>query len=321
MFRKVLYCLYKSDFFLFLKRLASRIEIDKESGLTLYTAILMISEMIKKNLIGSHSKAVAYNFTLAVFPTIIFLFTLIPFIADFLPIDGFGPEGMLGYLESVVPYTMYSGVESTVSDIVLNKKGDLLSFGFFFALMMATNGMVALMHTFNLIYKTTDKRGYVNKRVVALFLTIGLSLVLLSSVVILIFGDTILEFLAAYGSYTEKFIETLHDFKALESFVFVILFVVAISLIYYFAPAVTHRWNFISLGSVFASLVIISISVLFSLYINNFDAYNKVYGSIGTLIGFMIWVQSVSYVLILGYVINAGVDAAKNNIYRKKELE
>ena len=318
MIRGIKFKLFKSPLYLFLKGIVSGIIVDKETGLNLYTSILTIKDQFKKSSVPAYSRTVAYNFTLAVFPSIIFLFTLIPFLGDYLPIEGFTEEVVLHYLETAIPPEMFDEVQITITDIVSNKQGNLLSFGFLFALLMATNGMVSLMNIFNKIYKTTDKRGYVNRRVVALFLTVMLSFVLLSAVITIIFGDAILKLIATYGNYTELFIEKLYDYKALEFFVFVFLFVVAISMIYYFAPAVKNRWKFFSLGAFVASMSIITVSTVFSYYINNFGTYNKIYGSIGTLIGFMIWVQSVAYLLIMGYIVNSGIDEAKMKIISKK---
>jgi membrane protein len=267
----------------------------------------------------SHSKAVAFNFTLAIFPTIIFLFSLIPFLSQSLHIKKFTQETILNYLSKTIPEEMFKGVESTILDIISNKQGSLLSFGVIFALLMATNGMMALMYTFNLIYKTADKRGFFNRRIVATLLTVGLSLVLSSSMIVLIFGETILNLIHSHsGYYTQKIIEKIFEFKGLEFLVFGLLFQIAISTIYVFAPAVKTRWRFFSAGSIFATLSILLISLVFGYYVGHFDAYNKVYGSIGTLIGFMIWVQAVAYVLIIGYIINAGIDEAKSKIISKK---
>lgn len=318
MIRALLYRFYRSSVFQFYKKNATRIIVDKEANLSFYHAVFMIIDQFKNNLLASHSKAVAYNFTLAVFPTIIFLFTLIPFLGENLYLQGFTEDTILQYLSSAIPVEMYDEIESTIMDIVSNKQGDLLSFGFLFALFMATNGMVALMNSFNLIYKTTDKRGYVNKRIVALFLTVTLALVLFSAFIVLIFGDSILGLLSKYGAMTELIVNKINDFRALEFFVFGFLFMIAIGLIYYFAPAVQNRWKFFSLGTIFATLSILAVSFLFSFYINNFGSYNKIYGSIGTLIGFMIWVQAIAYLLIVGYIINAGIDAAKMKIISKK---
>ena len=316
--RGLIYRLYKSPLFIFLKSFTSNIIVDKSTQLTLYTTLLTVFSLFKRSSVPFYSRAVAYNFTLAVFPGIIFLFTLIPFLADYLPVKGFTEDVVLQYLETALPHDMYDGVESTIRDIALEKKGDLLSFGFLFALIMATNGMVALMNAFNKIYKTTDTRGLITIRLIALFLTVMLSVVLISAVIIIIFGDSILILIARYGNYTERFIMLLHDIKILEIGVFALLFFVAISMIYYFAPAVKTRARFFSLGAFVASISMIFISLLFSFYINNFGTYNKIYGSIGTLIGFMIWVQSISFILIVGYVVNSGIDLARTKIISKK---
>jgi membrane protein len=292
--------------------------VDKESGVSLFNAYFMISKQFKKNLLVSHSKAVAFNFTLAIFPTIIFLFTLIPFLSKNLRIEEFTQDTILGYLQSAIPASMYGPIESTILDIISNKQGNLLSFGAIFALFMATNGMMALMQAFNLIYKTTDKRGFLGRQVVAFFLTVGLSFVLSGSFIVLIFGDSILEFIRNNVSLSHSVIDYLYELKAFEFVVFAILFQIAISSIYVFAPAVKNRWKFFSIGAWFATISILLVSLVFGYYINNFGSYNKVYGSIGTLIGFMIWVQAIAYLLIVGFIINAGIDEAKGKIISKK---
>jgi membrane protein len=137
---------------------------------------------------------------------------------------------------------------------------------------------------------------------------------------VLIFGDSILAFLRDNVKITHSFIEYLYDLKAFEFLVFGILFLITISSIYVFAPAVKTRWKFFSAGAIFATTSILSVSLVFGYYINNFDSYNKVYGSIGTLIGFMIWVQAIAYLLIVGYIINAGIDEAKCKIIEKNRI-
>jgi membrane protein len=316
--RYIVHKLYTSSLFKWYKKISSRVLIDKKSGLSLYIAMRMIVSQLKSNLLVSHSKAVAYNFTLAIFPTIIFLFTLIPFLSESLHIQQFTEKTILKYLSESIPLEMYQGVESTILDIISNKKGDLLSFGVIFALVMATNGMMALMHSFNLIYRTIEKRGQLKVRFIAVLLTIALSLVLTSSFLVLIFGESILTLISEHsGRITQTVISKILEYRGMEFLVFGMLFQVAISTIYVFAPAVQKRWKFFSAGSIFATLGILLVSLVFGFYINNFGSYNKIYGSIGTLIGFMIWVQAIAYVLIVGYIINAGIDEAKSKIFSK----
>ena len=316
--RWILYRFYTSRLFKWFKLISSSICLGKKGNqVSLYCAILTILDQLKRTHIQSYSKAVAFNFTLAVFPSIIFLFTLIPFFTSHLQLVNITEDTFFIYLETAVPAGMYEEVKSTILGIIAKKQGDLLSFGFLFALFMATNGMMSLMNSFNLIYKTKDTRNVFRVRLLALLLTVALTLVLFSAFVVIILGSSILELISSYEILPKQVIETIYDYKAMEYGVFIFLFVIAISLIYYFAPAVAHRWRFFSIGSIVASVLIICVSVLFSYYISNFGSYNKIYGSIGTLIGFMVWVQTIAYILIVGYILNAGIDAAKMKELRK----
>ena len=316
--RWLLYRFYTSNWFIFFKHLTTSIHLGKKGNqVTLYCAILNILDQLKRAHIQSYSKAVAFNFTLAIFPAIIFLFTLIPFFTSHLQLVDITEDTVFIYLESAIPAGMYEEVKSTILGIISKKQGNFLSFGFLFTLFMATNGMMSLMNSFNLIYKTKDNRNVLYVRLLALILTISLTLVLFSSFVVIILGSSILEIISTYDILPEQIINTIYDYKAMEYGVFIFLFVIAISLIYYFAPAVSHRWRFFSIGSIVASILIICLSVLFSYYISNFGSYNKIYGSIGTLIGFMVWVQTVAYILMVGYILNAGIDAAKMKELRK----
>jgi len=95
---------------------------------------------------------------------------------------------------------------------------------------------------------------------------------------------------------------------------YVIVFFVffsTVSFIYYLAPSIHKRWKFFSLGAVVAAMLGILITHLFSYYFTNFASYNKLYGSIGTIIAFMIWIYLISIIILLGFEINASVDEAK----------
>jgi membrane protein len=104
----------------------------------------------------------------------------------------------------------------------------------------------------------------------------------------------------------------------IEYVVFFLIFFFAISFIYYWGPAMHKRWRFFSHGAIVASVLCVVISGIFSYYINNHSNYNKLYGSIGTLIGFMIWLQIISQVMLIGFEINAGIDSAKRHLRREE---
>ncbi|MBW8050717.1 MAG: YihY/virulence factor BrkB family protein [Cytophagales bacterium] len=275
------------------------------SKIPLYNVVLLFIQQLRKDAIQEKAGAVAFNFTLAIFPGIIFLFTLLPYV----PIPDLSLH-IMKFLKEVMPESIYVVAASTIEDIISKPRGGLLSFGFIFSLFLATNGMMALMQAFNKCYKTSEKRGFIKIRLVATLLTFLLAFILFLSIAFLILGKVLI------GSLLHDLLPGLVYYLIilLKYVVIILVFFFAISLIYYFAPAVATRWRFFSVGSFIATLLSIVISWVFSFYINNFAAYNKLYGSIGALIGLMLWLFVISMVLLIGFEINASIDAAKRDV-------
>ena len=289
---------------------SKKVKISYKHDISLYTAIIFFMKEMKKNDIGSESKSVAFSFTLAVFPAIIFLFTLVPY----LNLPWLNEESIVSFLRDgmQLPESMYSVISDTILDIAQKPRGGLLSFGFVLAIFMATNGMLALMNAFNKCYHSREKRHFLKRRLVAFGLTTLLAGVMLLSIIVLVFGTAILNILEGYNVIPFDLLDYVRSLKLIEYGVFTLLFFIAISAIYYFAPAVKNRWKFVSHGAVVATGLCVSVSALFSYYINNFGTYNKVYGSIGTLIGFMLWLNMITMILLIGYEINAAIERAKS---------
>lgn len=267
--------------------------------------IFLIS--LEKDDIIERAKSVAYNFTLAIFPAIIVLFTLIPYV----PIPNL-QETVMDFVDQL-DLSMIDAVRSTVEDIISKPRGGLLSFGVIFSLYLSTNGMLSLITTFNHFYKTKYSRGYFRTYAIAFFLTILLILVLAIANILLIGGEIALNFLLDIGVLNKDFL--LYLIIGLRFVLLVLIFQLMISLIYYFGPAVEDRFVFINTGSVIASFLSIAASYGFSYYLTNIAAYNKFYGSIGAVIALMIWLFLLSVILLLGYVINASIDRANKEDY------
>lgn len=283
----------------------------KRKDVSLYDVIIVLIDKVRKDEIFERANSVAFNFTLAIFPTIIFLFTLIPYIPYPPALD----VKILRFLQDVMPYSMYEAAASTIEDIVSKPRGGLLSFGFVLALYLATNGMSSLMQAFNRCYRTVERRGFLKTRLIATILTFTLALVVFLAILLLIVGQFFITAMEQYGFMEESVVYLI---ILLRFVVIFIIFLTGISSIYYLAPAVHDRWRFFSFGSIIATLLSIGVSYGFSFYINNFGTYNKVYGSIGALIAIMIWLFILSVVLLIGFEINASVDTAtKLNLDKK----
>ena len=254
------------------------------------------------------ASSVAFSFTLAVFPAIIFLFTLLPYIPipDMLLSED--QDFQANLQELIGEVAMLGQVSQTIEDIIKTQRGDLLSFSVLLSLFLSTNGMMELAQTFNKIYKTIEKRGYWFTRLIATSLTVILALVLFVAIMLLTIGNYYLKRMVNEG-YMAHDIEYYSIF-VLKFFVLFVLFLITISIVYYFAPALHNRWKFISIGSVCASSLSLLVSYLFSFYITNFGTYNKLYGSIGAMIAMMVWIYLISVILLIGFEINASVDQA-----------
>lgn len=289
-----------------------KIKFKNHDNLSLYKFLKIFLYNIDEDEIMDRSYGVAFNFILAIFPAIIFLFTLTPYVSVYFP--EITTQTIMQFLEEVIPSNMYSVVSSTVFDIVNNQRGGLLTFGFVLALYLSTNGMMALMRAFNACYRTLEKRNWVRTRMTATGLTIMLTIALMLAIVLLIVGQLVLNYVT---DNLEKFSHlnldqfTLYLIFILRFVVIFIVFFIAISCIYYFGPAIHYNWSFFSIGSLVATLAVLGVSYGFSYYITNFSSYNKVYGSIGALIALMAWVQLVTLILLFGYEINASLHYAR----------
>ncbi len=285
------------------------IRFSRRENVSLYSIINVFLRNLENDQIIERANGVAFNFTLAIFPAIIFLFTLIPYINELFPFVS--RQSIMEFVGTMLPRSMSETISGTMMDIVSNTRGGLLTFGFLFSLYLSTNGMMSLMRAFNACYKTVEKRGEFKMRMIATALTIGLAFVIFLSLALLIIGQLMVDYAIAH--LHEISFLNLDDLKILLLLRFVVIFIaffLTIATIYYFGPAIHYNWRFFSIGSSVATFLTLLVSYGFSFYITNFGTYNKLYGSIGVLIALMVWIELVTVVLMVGYEINASIHKA-----------
>lgn len=284
-----------------------KIKLKNYEGLSLYKFFKIFFHNIEEDEILDRSNGVAFNFILAIFPAIIFFFTLIPYISVYFPTVNH--QNIMEFIREILPPSMYGEVSSTIEDIVKNQRGSLLTFGFLFAVYLATSGMLALMRSFNSCYRTIEKRGVLRMRFTAFALTMMLAVALFVAVTLLVVGQIGIDYLTVNAQKLNINLDdyTIYLLLLLRFLVIFILFFIVISCIYYFGPSVHYNWKFFSIGSMLATFAGLAISYGFSFYITNFGTYNKIYGSIGALIALMIWIQLLTVVLLFGYEVNASL--------------
>jgi membrane protein len=272
----------------------------------LYDVGRIFIAQVKKDHLTIKASAVAFDFTIAMFPLMLFLLNIIPFISFFFP--ELTAYNILLFIREILPPSLYEGTEGIIMDIVSKPRQGMLSFGFFLALFLATTGVVSMMYAFNAIHRTKENRSYVRTRGIAVVIIVVLVLSLFAAVVIMVVGNRFLDILSGYGIISNRFIYYTVAFS--RFFTLLILFVLTTSFIFRYAPAVHDKWRFFSIGSVTAGLLISLSFFLFSYYLNHFASYNKLYGSIGTMIAVMLWLLITSYIILIGFEINVSMEKA-----------
>lgn len=284
-------------------RLSKEVRIPGFDGLPLYDVTAFFVKGLQEGWLGLRASAVAFNFILAIFPGIIFMFSLIAYI----PVDGF-QEQLLGLID-LMPNSVSETVRGTFEDIITRQRGGLLSVTVISALYFSTNGLHTLIDSFNTTYHTIETRSYFKQRGIAILLTLMLVIFTFMAIGLIIFGQIGMDYLRELDFLRDGFIRFTLDLA--RWFVILALMFFATSALYFLGPAKKTKWRFFSAGSTLATVLLIITSLGFGFFVENFSQYNKLYGSIGTLIIVMMWTYFNSIVLLIGFELNASIENAK----------
>jgi membrane protein len=297
-----------------LKKVSKKWVIPNHDGLPVSEVYPIFFKGIYNGSINSRASALSFNFFLALFPAIIFLFTLIAYI----PIKDF-QEQLLSMIEGLMPKNAYEATRDTIVDIVKHKKGGLLSIGFITAMYFSTNGINALIESFNKTTHVVETRSFIKQRIVAFILTFILSILILSSITLMVFGETTLNYLLKWGILKDKLL--FYVLQVAKWIIVLSLFFFGISFLYFMGPSRKMKWRFFSAGSIVATLLCLLVSFGFTYFVNNFGQYNKLYGSIGTLIVILLWIYFNSINLLIGFELNASIDSASKKYKEQLRLK
>jgi membrane protein len=277
----------------------------------IYNIADFINTELKKDALMTRANSMAFSFFLSIFPTTIVLFTILAYT----PLYAQFSSALLDYINSIMPGNAGKMVFSTITDIATIQRGSLLSIGFLLALWFSSNGMISMMKGFEKNHEDSFLRrtGW-QKRLIAVRLTFLLGLILIGSVVIIAAGNKILN--AVFGLFELNFFAQwlIYIFKWL---VLLLVLYSGITMIYREAGGIKRGLPFINPGAILATALSILASIGFSFYVDNFNAYNKVYGSIGTLIVLLIWLQMNCFTLLAGFELNASIVVNRD---RRKKL-
>jgi membrane protein len=225
------------------------------------------------------------------------------------PIPNFQNQ-LLILIHDFLPAGAYEATQETLEDLIKNQNGGLLSFGFIFALYLATDGMYSVITSFNQSIHANETRNFLKIRLISVILIFIITLLLVISIALIVFSEAAFTYLENSNIINDTLI--VYSLILGKWIITLALFFFAFSFIYWLGPDSRNKFRFFSAGSTFATLFSILISLGFAFYVNRFGNYNKLYGSIGTVMVVMLWMYFNSIGLLLGYQLNASLKKLKS---------
>lgn len=289
------------------ERMTKKIILPGLNGLTAYDLWLIYSGGIIKGTFSTRASAIAFSFFMALFPFLLFVLNLIPYI-NF--IDDFQLQ-FLVFMDSLLPPTTSEFFNDIFLDIASTPRGGLLSFAFLLSIFLMTNGINAIFTGFEFSYHTNANRSIIRQYIVAVGISIIMALLLLITVILTVYLTYAVDDLNELGIFIEK------GFSAMlvKYAVFILLIYIAVATLYYFGTKEGRQSRFFSIGALFTTILIMVTTYLFGLYIENFSQYNELYGSIGALLVLMIYIWLNSNILLLGFELNASLMKMKKGLH------
>ncbi|MGD6966110.1 YihY/virulence factor BrkB family protein [Rossellomorea vietnamensis] len=245
----------------------------------------------------------AYFFLLSLFPLLIFIVTLIPY----LPV---AQEDILNVISDYAPGETMDMIQSTINEVMSNRNTGLLSFSIIATIWSASNGMNAIVKSLNDAYEVEETRSFIVTRLMSIVLTIAMIFVFVIALLLPVFGRQIGLFLFSQFGFSDQFLTIWGAIRWAISPI--ILFIVFVGL-YFIAPSKKIKCLSAVPGAVFAALGWVGASLAFSYYVSNFGNYSATYGSIGGIIVLMIWFYLTGIIIMIGGHINAIMNVKKSD--------
>jgi membrane protein len=279
-------------------------------GIPLYDVILFFFKQVQTVGVTDRASAIAFNFVMAIPPSLIFLFTLIPF----LPITDRFENELYALIRDVIPGEKdHENLISFLQDFINKPRSGLLSFSFVLSMFFSSNAMMGIMRSFDQNYIGFRKRKELQKRGVALKITLMLFVLVIVSILLLIGREAVLEWLGIKNEAVRFIILNA------RWVVIILLFFAIISYIYRHAPAVHKKWRFINPGSILATVLMLLMTIAFSWWVSHFGNFNQLYGSIGTVLILMALIFINSLVLLIGFELNVSITSLKKIADERKD--
>ncbi len=283
-------------------RVLKKIILPGFNGLSLYDLLEIYITGIIRGTFSSRASSIAYSFFIAIFPFLLFILNLISYIQ----VEGF-QQRFLVFIEELLPPQTQEFFYPVIEDIALNQRTGLTYFVLFLSLFLAANGVNAIFTAFEGSFNVTMNRAFFRQYFVALIVAICLSVLMLATVAVILYGEFIINELKG-RAYISDDILLINIFQVT---VFVGMVYVITSGLYHFGVKEGRQTRFFSIGALMTTLLFMLTTYLFGIYINNFSSYNELYGSIGALMIMLFYIWINSNLLLLGFELNISLQRLK----------
>jgi len=273
-------------------------------GLTLFNLWEIYSVGILKGALGARANAISYSFFMAMFPFILFVLNLIPFIA----IENFQGE-FLAFVNELLPAQAAGSFDDIFKEIALKQNGGLLTISFLTSLFLMANGISAIFAGFENSYYIEKSRGWLRQYSIALGVSVLLAIFLLIGVIATLLIKYWVNELRGANLMTD---DSLSGWLGLIRYaLLVFMLYIFVAVLYYTGTKQGRKTRFFSMGATVTMVLVLILSYAYGLYLENFSAYNEVYGSIGVLIILMVYIWLNASILLIGYELNVALRKLK----------
>ena len=288
-------------------KVLKQVKLPGFEGLSAFDLLEMYVIGIFKGALTTRASAIAFSFFTAIFPFLLFIIILIPYI----PFDDF-KVNFLYFLDSILPpHTSDFFNKNIFENINKTHTSGLLSTVFLISMFLMANGVNAVFSAFENAYHQQINRHFIKQYVYALGVAIILVILLIFTVVGFGYAQIylippVLERFSAGDAVSKLFWVT----KA-KYFFFVLMTYISMATLYYFGTKDGRLSSFFSVGALFTTFLILLSSYLFGLYIENFSTYNELYGSIGALLILLFYFWLNANIILLGHELNSSLQLLK----------
>jgi len=284
------------------------IKLPGYKGFSIFDLLEMYFLGIVKGALTARAGSISFSFFMAIFPFLLFILNLIPFI----PIENFDSI-LLNFIEILLPNDSQGFFSSIFQDIQSKPRGGLLSSVFLLSIILTANGVSAIFAGFEESYHIELSRNFFKQYLYSMGVAVLLAFTLLIAVVFAVYFEIYI-----YNNIKQLLQNTVNWLRLGQSFFYIFLIYFSVSILYYFGTIEGKKSNFFSPGALMTTLLIMITTWLFGIYIENFSTYNQLYGSIGALLIFMLYIWLNSNVLLLGFELNATLMRLKNELPKKE---